>query len=777
MAVDNEIRIQIIAAVEQLQAGMNQAAASVQSATNSMKGHIDGLSRAFEGLQKTVLAFSAIAVGGKLFGDMIKGTLEFNAEAIKLQRILGLTADQALQTNITLKLIGRSTDEYVAIILRLERQLRVNEDRLNDLGVVTRNVHGEYLKAPEIFQNALKAVQQFKVGTDQNLASIDLFGRGAQEMFSFFKFNESTMARAKDLIHQYNIELESPEVIRNYKMELAALGLVHEQLGEKITHQLLPVLQSLTHFFSENGPAGIRILIAFMRGIMAEVVLMGASWGRLQSVTKETWSEIVEIVDWAQKSIKAVSTFQWSELETLYKRHQLQMTAIAQDGAIERAKIDENTQTQLENIFKGEEFGPPSPIPQFPGGTRSYVPKATGGGGGGDKKASDDRMSIWRDDLHRQLEDEKHFFSDSKQEELSFWTAKLALTKSGSEEDVKLQRQVNSEIFKLRKELAHEEMKDKLDEISNAQKLRDADLDYQKTYFQGLQSAGEMSAVEELQTEKELLDEKLAALQRYYTDKEAAAAADSRRLKEIQNEEALAYKQWATERLALDNKTRDAQKARLSEFFSPIKSAIGSAATGVAQGTQTLGQAQANIAKAIGAEVISKIADTAFDKLENILVATLPESLKDIIGLGETIANTTALTANTAAIIGNTAALAVSGGTDIADIFAKVGTVVALGAQGGMVVPSAAGGWALPSFQGGGMLAELHTKEMVLPANISEGLQGMITAGGGRGGGTTNINITAWDSRDVGRFVMNNSHLFTQAINRSSRLGAPPKLT
>ena len=50
-------------------------------------------------------------------------------------------------------------------------------------------------------------------------------------------------------------------------------------------------------------------------------------------------------------------------------------------------------------------------------------------------------------------------------------------------------------------------------------------------------------------------------------------------------------------------------------------------------------------------------------------------------------------------------------------------------ARGG-IVPSAAGGWVLPNFAGM-TPALLHAREMVLPASISEGLQGMIASGAG----------------------------------------------
>jgi hypothetical protein len=53
-------------------------------------------------------------------------------------------------------------------------------------------------------------------------------------------------------------------------------------------------------------------------------------------------------------------------------------------------------------------------------------------------------------------------------------------------------------------------------------------------------------------------------------------------------------------------------------------------------------------------------------------------------------------------------------------------------------VPSAAGGWALPSLGSGGVLARLHSQEMVLPANISQMLMGLP----GRGGGGATVNYS-----------------------------------
>jgi hypothetical protein len=128
-----------------------------------------------------------------------------------------------------------------------------------------------------------------------------------------------------------------------------------------------------------------------------------------------------------------------------------------------------------------------------------------------------------------------------------------------------------------------------------------------------------------------------------------------------------------------------------------------------------------------------------------------------IFGAPQQLGEAAAATANIAAITANTAALgvmtaslgasaaaggagalggaaALAGGAaglgSAAGGFSLLGMLGALFAfKGGGIVPSAARGWALPNFPGT-TPALLHAREMVLPAPISEGLQGMIAQGG-----------------------------------------------
>jgi hypothetical protein len=92
---------------------------------------------------------------------------------------------------------------------------------------------------------------------------------------------------------------------------------------------------------------------------------------------------------------------------------------------------------------------------------------------------------------------------------------------------------------------------------------------------------------------------------------------------------------------------------------------------------------------------------------------------------------TFAAAAGTSAVGGVGAAAGAAGG--LAGVGKFVGGLLPFGFKSGGVVPSAAGGWALGSFPGA-TPALLHSREMVLPSHISEGLQGMIGSGKSPGG-------------------------------------------
>jgi hypothetical protein len=102
-------------------------------------------------------------------------------------------------------------------------------------------------------------------------------------------------------------------------------------------------------------------------------------------------------------------------------------------------------------------------------------------------------------------------------------------------------------------------------------------------------------------------------------------------------------------------------------------------------------------------------------------------------------------------------------------LFSGIGSL--FGFEKGGIVPSAAGGWAVPQLGSGGTLAQLHSNEMVLPANLSQGIQGMINKGGG-GNNSFGISINAMDASSVSKLFMSNGSQLVAALNSALRRGS-----
>jgi hypothetical protein len=401
-------------------------------------------------------------------------------------------------------------------------------------------------------------------------------------------------------------------------------------------------------------------------------------------------------------------------------------------------------------------------------------PSARSTGGGSARGAGDDRPQQWRAELQSQLLDERAFFRDSKAEELAFWQEKLALTEAGS----KARSAVEANLFQLEKQLAVQNERDALSMLDADEKVSNAVYARKKAAIQANAELGKITANQELAQLQDLLETKWALDQDYFAKKLAAAENDIRARQKLSDEERLAHEKFLTEKQKLDiQAAQNSERAWLS-LMQPIQRAFDTSITGMILGTTTLQKAVANITQSIIGEFVS----LGVKMLTNWIATELAMTTATEAGAAaRTAAEGEGLAAGLAMKALNAIKSIV---TDSAQAFAGIfaflapimgpaaagpaaaGEATVMAAAGG--IASAAGGWVVPSDQ----LAMVHQNEMILPANISQGLQGMITANGGGGAGPLVINVSAIDSQDVKRFFHSNGSLLVAALNKAMRNGS-----
>lgn len=236
------------------------------------------------------------------------------------------------------------------------------------------------------------------------------------------------------------------------------------------------------------------------------------------------------------------------------------------------------------------------------------------------------------------------------------------------------------------------------------------------------------------------------------------------------------------------------EEAAGRRFSSPIEHSISSALTDAVLGIRQKGGMRA-VMLGIEKQIVGGMMNNLVKGLGNALLKPLFTDLAK--GMGGTSnplfsllatalgLNTAATTANTVATTAQSAAATTSAAGGVIQAAGSAGGIFSFfkgigsffGFAGGGIVPSAAGGWALPSFAGG-QPAVLHSREMVLPADISTGLQNMIRGGGpygANGGGEVHVHNHFHgpaDGASIGRWFSGNRGALAETVRDAWNSGA-----
>ena len=281
---DSEINVKIGGDSSDAQRAITQAKDALKDGVSQMKGHISGLSDAFSAFKGVFLGFAAVLAGGKIFKEAIDETVKFASECASLSQRLGITTEEAGKLTIGMKLIGSSADVYTSAAMKLDRQLRTNEQGLKAMGVSTRDTSGQLKGQADIMDSALASLQQYKAGTDRNMASMVMFGRGAAEMSTLLKYNNEIKGEATRLQDAWNMKVGAEGVAqtRAYKMAVAEVGLAYSAIMDAVGKDVLPLFVELGQWFKGEG-------VDAVSGIIKVIEELGSTFKITGGIISDFW--------------------------------------------------------------------------------------------------------------------------------------------------------------------------------------------------------------------------------------------------------------------------------------------------------------------------------------------------------------------------------------------------------------------------------------------------------------------------------------------------------
>lgn len=409
---------------QRMQSSMREAFVDVGNAAGEsvkkMNSQFDALAEGVKAVRGVFAAVAAVIGGGAMFGKAINETAALTEETRKLSTTLGISLEQASALRIALGDVGVTTDEYTSMVGKMTMKLRENEERFNELGIKTRGANGELLDTEAITTNALEAMKQFREGTDRNLASTEIWGRGWNEVNKLLKVSPDLMeeARKRAVALELQIGPAGAERARAYKLAMNEIKDVGEALANRVGQALMPVLTDLANFLSNIGPAAVTVMRGALGGILTVVYAVENGIVVMVRVISAALYTVIEPMAAVAEATALAVTGHFAESAARMKAIPGNIAARWKDEFAEILKSGDTTRERIAALFDpGAEQGMTAP---GGGGGRRWTPKA---GAPAAEPAEKSRMTQWEAELAAQ----RDAYDKEKLEQGSFQQYTLAM--------------------------------------------------------------------------------------------------------------------------------------------------------------------------------------------------------------------------------------------------------------------------------------------------------------------------------------------------------------
>lgn len=512
--MDQTIDVRIRAQTAELKTGLNQAAAITQDAaqamrqslasatsgmmrsmsqtsthiatagsamSNTMKVATDSIkmsvaqmggafSNLFTWLAKTPaqLGLVAAAFGGLVaIKKGVSDTLAFTEASMDLGRALGISASQASILKIASLDLGFSQGELESAAKGLTRQIKTNEAAMNRMGLETRDSNGQFKSLDILMSEGIGLLQNYKAGTDRNIAAQTLFGRGLDTSSKLMLLTGQKYKELEAMARSLGLEVGERSVAAWNKFDDAidTVKFLFQAIFKIIGDMVIPVFNELAIILREELPGAIKLFRGAMAALMTVVNAVLAVFMQLRELMVALYHTVTTVaVSLGQALAKAlVGDFAGAAKAIADAGNKITHEWAKRFGNME--KISQETRTRITHLWSRD-----TPIPKAPDGNKSAANK--GGekeaGGGGLVAAWEgelDRMRLTFDEMKGI---EGSFQAYSIAEEYRFWQAKLALTHQGSEDNIAVRQKMAALAKSLHEAAFQEEIKQLHHQLANA---------------------------------------------------------------------------------------------------------------------------------------------------------------------------------------------------------------------------------------------------------------------------------------------------------------------
>lgn len=698
---------------------IGKSVSDMKSAMSSLEGGVGAIKGVFGGF------FAMIAAAGVTAMAQLAAKFADNVEKTRdLSRNLGITTNTVAGLEAALDDVGATTEDYTSAAKGLQKQLLNNEAGLKAMGLVTRDAAGNLRPLNDLTNDGIALLNTYKEGTDRNIASMSVFGKGIESGSRLLLLNAETLENNRKAAAELGLEvgLNATAAWEAYDSASDRAELGMKGIGKVIGETVIPVVTTLLNMFNSVAPAAITVLRGALGGLVTAFLALrngiAVVWELLNAMVVSVAEPIRALGEaigrslvgdfkGAGEALKNIPTVVKDAWNTAYN----EILASSDKTSEEIGRIWNNAAG--DNGGAGNNGGT--------AGTRSAKTKEP------KKEKLDSRMGEWEAQLAERkiaYQKENDLREMSKEDELAYWAALAAMANVNARERVELRKKTSSTELEILK--AQRQEQQQLSEEAIAA-YRAAQLDGIEVVRQEAQfkvDTQRMTQLELLTLEQDLENQRYQILREAIQSRLTLLEKDPTKnvvaLQKLNDELAQVEREHSLKQRGIQIESQKEQLKDWQGLFGSIGSAFGNVVSGLVTRTMTLGQAVkglfqgllSSVGNFLGQMVAKKVAAWAMEK---------------VMATGQIATN--AAVAGSGAAASQASIPIVGPGLALAAMAAVFAAVMGLGGGGGGgKTPSARDGWNIPS--GVNPVTQLHEKEMVLDEENADTIRGLKDGGG-----------------------------------------------
>lgn len=801
MSDTGQINVEIIAKLDQLGSGLNDAVSQIKNACDSIR---DAMGKTGQGGKEMEGLLGAALKGGVFleFEEIARQALEGVQEAFemtvgkaeefglsnaKFAKVIGTSADEAAALANQLDDVGQSTQTYESLALRLGQRMGQNEEAFRRYGIATRDSSGELLGGKAAMDAVFAAME--KNPANENAIAFQAFGRRALDAFDIMRASKGDTQATLDMMHALGVQTgDTSGASAELQQSLAELKDMWEAMWIAIGQKLMPVVTEFAEWARGDGIPVLQAIGAVLGVVLTGLTLVTAGFLEFGTIVGGIIAQVVDVLGHLAIAVYHALTGNWSAIKGDVQATWDDMKdSFSKTMAALRAEA-EGTDKMLNALW-----GKPQDLTKKPGAYGDLGKPVYGAEkpdkGDDDRKMADERlrteekMQLARvkaeGDADRSMvalgqmtvdefqAAEVDLANRRYQIQLEFLQKKAAadagnkLAHQKDLDDIQILEQTHeSELARIAQTGAEKRMQ--LHKQETSQFIEDQN-DVLRNGMDDLEE--EFKAYQITEDEKFASERQLT--QQVYGEELARLDADLATLKagtEAWNE---AYRQRQKIAQDFNNAMRKvnsdaaaADRKNWVDLTNSIRSSFNNSLNGMILGTQTWQQALGSL--------INNVATAFLNMGEKILEDWLMVQAQKLVMTETTEAATKATTVSAnAAKAASGAYSALAGIPYVGPIIAPIGAAVAYAGT----MAFAEKGALLDRDR----LVFAHKDEQILPANLSRGIQDII-ANGKAGGGDVNLNysptVNAPQHKSLGQLLGDESSTMLSWINARVRDGS-----